>query len=73
MLTIDSEPSIRGILIACAGIAATLGFFVIFLMGTLMDWRSAALKCLIIPIMTMITVCFVSGKFGFDLDGLVIN
>lgn len=62
----SSEPSIRGILTACAGIAATLGFFIIFLMGSLMAWRDVAMICLAIPLITMVAVCFVS-KFTLTI------
>ncbi|CAD7092819.1 unnamed protein product [Hermetia illucens] len=53
------EPSIRGILISCAGVAVTLGFLVVYLLGSLMDWRTAALVCLCVPVMTMVAICFV--------------
>lgn len=55
-----SEPSIRGILTACAGIAATGGFFVVFLLGSIMPWRNVAIICLMVPLVTMIAICFVS-------------
>ncbi|XP_055716568.1 facilitated trehalose transporter Tret1-like [Phlebotomus papatasi] len=53
------QPSIRGILISCAGVAATLGFFIGYLLGTIVPWRQAALVCLTVPLLTVIAICFV--------------
>lgn len=55
-----SQASIRGILIAVSGIAATLGLFIVFLLGSITAWRDAAIYCLVVPIITMVAVCFVS-------------
>lgn len=55
-----SEPSVRGILTACAGISATTGIFLVFLLGSLLAWRDVALICAFVPAVTMIAVCFVS-------------
>lgn len=55
-----SQKSIRGILIALSGIAATLGLFIVFLLGSLTEWRNVAFYCINIPILTMFAVCFVS-------------
>lgn len=54
------QKSIRGTLIALSGIAATLGLFIVFLLGSLTEWRNVALYCINIPILTMVAVCFVS-------------
>lgn len=54
-----SQPSIRGILIACSGVAAMLGFFFIYLMGTITMWRNVSLICLSVPILTIIAISFV--------------
>lgn len=54
-----SQPSIRGILIACSGVAAMLGFFFVYLMGTITMWRNVALICLAVPILTIIAISFV--------------
>lgn len=43
-----------------SGIAATLGLFLVFLLGSLTEWRNVTLYCLAVPILTMIAVCFVS-------------
>ncbi|XP_055607908.1 facilitated trehalose transporter Tret1-like [Uranotaenia lowii] len=53
------QPSIRGILTSCAGVAVMLGFFVVFLLGTFTTWRITALVCMSIPLATMIAICFV--------------
>lgn len=55
-----SEPALRGILIACAeGICACMGFSVVYLLNTIVAWRTVALICLFMPLITMIAVCFV--------------
>jgi MFS family permease len=53
------QPSIRGILTACAGVAVMLGFFLVYLLGTLTTWRVAAAICATVPLFTMIAICFV--------------
>lgn len=57
-----SQASIRGILTSCAGIAAMLGFFIVYALGSVMTWRNVALVCLSLPIMTMVAICFVNYK-----------
>lgn len=59
-IELSSEPSIRGILIACANVCVTLGFFIVLYLNTLMSWRQVALICSILPLITMIAICFVS-------------
>lgn len=54
-----SQPSIRGILISCAGVAVTLGLFITYLLGSVLDWRTAALICLSVPLFTVVAICFV--------------
>lgn len=56
-----SQPKIRGILVACSGVAVMLGVFLMYLLGTLMHWRNVALTCLFLPIIAFIVICFVSG------------
>ena len=53
------QPSIRGILTSCAGVAVMLGFSTVYLLGSLTTWRNTALVCVTIPIITMIAICFV--------------
>lgn len=50
----------RGILTACSGISAALGFFIVFLLGSVMAWRNVALICLTVPLLTLVAICFVS-------------
>lgn len=49
-------------LIAMAGIAATLGLFLVFLLGSLTAWRNVALICFIVPVATLVAICFVCDK-----------
>lgn len=58
---ICSQPKIRGILVACSGVAVMLGVFLMYLLGTLMDWRNVALTCLFLPIIALTVICFVGG------------
>lgn len=58
-----SEPSIRGVITAMAGISATLGLFIVFTMGNFIAWRNVAIICLAVPVITMIAVYFVSFFF----------
>lgn len=53
------QPSIRGILTSCAGVAVMLGFFIVYLLGTVMVWRNIALVCVSIPLITIVAICFV--------------
>lgn len=50
---------------ALAGISATLGLFMVFTLGNLMEWRNVALICFTIPVGTMVAVYFVSS---FNLE-----
>lgn len=59
---IYSEPSTRGILIAYSTISAPFGMLIIYLLNTLMPWRSVALLCLTLPVITAIAICFVSSR-----------
>lgn len=45
---------------ACAGISATSGIFMVYLLGAIMSWRRVALICAFIPVATMIAILFVS-------------
>lgn len=55
-----SEPSIRGMLTACSAISTNLGIFGTILLGSLMPWRTVAVTCLFLPIITIILLVFVS-------------
>lgn len=54
-----SQPTIRGILTSCAGVMATLGYFLGYLLGTVFYWRTLALVCLSVPLITMIAIFFI--------------
>lgn len=45
---------------AFAGISATSGIFLVFLLGTLLPWRTVALICAAVPTFTLFAVYFVS-------------
>ncbi|XP_032522237.1 facilitated trehalose transporter Tret1-like [Danaus plexippus] len=53
-----SEPSIRGALCTLTQFFSSFGILVMYFLGTFMQWRNAALMCLIAPIASMITVAF---------------
>ncbi|KAG5680532.1 hypothetical protein PVAND_010037 [Polypedilum vanderplanki] len=53
------EPSIRGILTACAGVAVMIGFSLVYFLGSVTTWRFTALLCCSVPICTAIAICFV--------------
>lgn len=64
-----SEPSVRGVLIGYTYIYAAVGAVTIYLLNTLMPWRTVCLICLLVPIITAIAICFVSFFFRFT-DGI---
>lgn len=45
---------------AGSGIASTLGMFVVYVLGSVTEWRNVAFYCFFVPVITMIAVCFVS-------------
>lgn len=54
-----SQPQIRGVLTSCAGVMATLGFFIGYLLGTVFYWRTLALVCLSVPLLTVVAIFFI--------------
>lgn len=70
-MSVHSQPSIRGILTSCAGIAVMLGFFIVYLLGSIITWRNVALICLSVPLATVVAICFVNQStwiaFSFEL------
>lgn len=36
-----------------------LGYFIVFLLGSVMTWRNVALICLSVPLITVVAICFV--------------
>lgn len=69
-LNFGSESSLRGVFMAMSGIAATLGFFIVYLLGSVTEWRNVALCGFVVPLITMIAVCFVRvfPKDSVDID-----
>lgn len=53
------QPSIRGILTSCAGVAVMLGFSTVYFLGSITTWRVTALVCCVVPVTTAIAICFV--------------
>lgn len=54
-----AEPAIRGLLTSCASLSVTLGVFVAYFLGLVVYWRTAAIKCLSVPVATAIAIVFV--------------
>lgn len=54
-----SQPQIRGVLTSCAGVMVTFGFFMGYLLGTVLPWRIVALVCLSVPLFTMVAIFFI--------------
>lgn len=55
-----SEPFVRGTLIGYANILGTMGGFLAFILNTLVPWRIVALICFAVPVISTISLCFVS-------------
>lgn len=53
------QPSIRGILTSCAGVAVMMGFSTVFFLGGITTWRITALICCLVPVTTIVAICFV--------------
>jgi MFS transporter, SP family, solute carrier family 2 (facilitated glucose transporter), member 6 len=53
------QPSIRGVLTSCAGVAVMLGFSIVYFLGSITTWRITALICCVVPCSTAIAICFV--------------
>jgi MFS transporter, SP family, solute carrier family 2 (facilitated glucose transporter), member 6 len=53
------QPSIRGVLTSCAGVAVMLGFSLVYLLGSITTWRVTALICCCVPVTTAVAICFV--------------
>ncbi|XP_068082922.1 facilitated trehalose transporter Tret1 [Anabrus simplex] len=51
-----SQPHLRGILTSYAGICAQLGFVLEFFLGTVTDWRTAAIISAVVPIITALAI-----------------
>lgn len=51
-----STPRLRGALTSMAGISVMLGFFIEYLLGTLVTWRTAAWGSVAVPVLTVIAI-----------------
>lgn len=59
------EPAFRGILIAYTHAGWTLGMLVVSILNTLLPWRTVALVCMFVPVLTTLALCFVSNERKF--------
>lgn len=51
----------RGTLLSIGGLAASLGYFTVSLLGSFLSWRQVSLALSVIPVVNVIAICFVSG------------
>lgn len=56
----QSEASTRGALSGYMFICLSFGMFIINVLNTCMPWRTAALFCSTVPVISAIAICFVS-------------
>lgn len=56
----SSEPSTRGVLLGFTMICTTAGMLTIYIMNTMMAWRTVAMMCSVVPVISAITIYFVS-------------
>lgn len=54
-----SEPSTRGVLSAYSSINSTIGGFMLFMLNGFVPWRTAAMICLILPVISTISLYLV--------------
>lgn len=54
-----TQPSIRDILTCCASVFGNLGIVACYFIATFFAWRTVALICCIVPILTIILLLFV--------------
>lgn len=52
LISINSEPSVRGVLMGVSGISTTTGMFLIWMLGSFFSWRQVAFTCAAIPILS---------------------
>lgn len=55
----SSQPSVRGILTSTTGVAVTLGYTMVYSLGWLFYWRTVALICFTVPVLTIFVILFV--------------
>lgn len=68
-----SESYVRDIMTTLTGITTTFGIFIIYILGNLADWRTVALYCATVPIISFIALMFVRLKAVFFRNCLEIN
>lgn len=68
LFILNSEPTTRGVLIGYTFICASIGMLTIFVLNTLIPWRTVALICSAVPAITAISVYFVSCAFDHILN-----
>lgn len=59
-ILLNSEASIRDVMISSSGLSAAIGFLFVFFLGSWLPWRIVALVCSIIPIaalFSLLSVC----------------
>jgi len=54
-----TQPHLRGMLTATSSMCVILGILIQFLMGTILSWRNIAAINVIIPVTTIVALCFV--------------
>ncbi|XP_028041478.1 facilitated trehalose transporter Tret1-like [Bombyx mandarina] len=54
-----SEPTMRGALCTVTQIFTSIGILVMYFLGTIVDWRQAAIICLGVPLLSMLLVLLV--------------
>lgn len=47
-------------MMSCAGLAVSLGLFLVYLLGAITDWRTVSLICSVFPLITLISLLMVS-------------
>lgn len=48
---------------SCAGLSVSVGVFIVFLMSSMMSWRTVSLVCVIFPIVTFVALFFVRNYY----------
>lgn len=56
---LTSQPSIRGILTSTTGVAVTLGYTMVYSLGWMFYWRTVALICFTVPVLTILVILLV--------------
>lgn len=54
-----TQPQFRGMLAATGTTCVISGIFVQFVLGAFFTWRTVALTCVLLPLLTILALCFV--------------